>query len=95
MSPDSASAGSGVPGQAPGDAPARTPTRVRRARAAAAARGIPIATIITSVAVLAVAYLAGKLLHRLRDAIWAFARPWFRGISEIVVPIELRSRQRA
>ena len=69
MSGDSVGAGQGAPGQLPGDAPAGTPTRVTRVRAAAAARGIPLATIITSVAVVALAYLAGKLLYRLRDVL--------------------------
>ena len=69
MSGDSGGAGQGAPGQLSGDAPAGTPTRVTRVRAAAAARGIPLATIITSVAVLALAYLAGKLLYRLRDVL--------------------------
>jgi len=36
---------------------------------AAAARGIPLAAIITAVAVVALTYLAGKLLYRLRDVI--------------------------
>ena len=69
MSGDSVGAGQGAPGQVSGDAPAGTPTRVTRVRAAAAARGIPLATIITSVAVVALAYLAGKLLYRLRDVL--------------------------
>jgi predicted PurR-regulated permease PerM len=69
MSGDSVGAGQGAPGQVSDDAPAGTATRVTRVRAAAAARGIPLATIITSVAVLVLAYLAGKLLYRLRDVL--------------------------
>jgi predicted PurR-regulated permease PerM len=69
MSGDSVGAGQGAPEQLSGDAPAGTPTRVTRVRAAATARGIPLATIITSVAVVALAYLAGKLLYRLRDVL--------------------------
>jgi predicted PurR-regulated permease PerM len=69
MSADSIGAGRGVPGQAYGDATAGTPTRVARVRAAAAARGIPLATIITSVAVVVLTFMAGKLLYRLRDVL--------------------------
>jgi hypothetical protein len=45
------------------------PTRRGRLRVAAAARGVPLATIITAVAVVAFAYLAGKLIYRLRDVV--------------------------
>jgi hypothetical protein len=44
-------------------------TRRARIRSAAAARGIPLAAIITAVAVVAFTFLAGKLLYRLRDVI--------------------------
>ena len=59
----------GRPAQVPGDA--ATAARVRRARlrAAAAARGVPLATILVSVAVVVLTYLAGKLAYRLRDVI--------------------------
>jgi predicted PurR-regulated permease PerM len=59
----------GKTAQAPGDA--ATADRVRRARlrAAVAARGIPLATILVSVAVVVFTYLAGKLAYRLRDII--------------------------
>ncbi len=54
----------------PGDnATAAVPTRRARIRRAAAARGIPLAAIITAVAVVALTYLAGKLIYRLRDVI--------------------------
>jgi predicted PurR-regulated permease PerM len=69
MSADSIGAGRGVPGRGYSDAPAGTPTRVRRVRAAAAARGIPLATIVTSIAVVVLTFLAGKLLYRLRDVL--------------------------
>jgi predicted PurR-regulated permease PerM len=46
-----------------------TPTRRERIRKAAAARGIPLPAIITAVAVVALTFLAGKLLYRLRDVI--------------------------
>jgi predicted PurR-regulated permease PerM len=44
-------------------------TRRARIRTAAAARGIPLPAIITAVAVVALTFLAGKLLYRLRDVI--------------------------
>jgi predicted PurR-regulated permease PerM len=44
-------------------------TRRARIQSAAAARGIPLAAIITAVAVVAFTFLAGKLLYRLRDVI--------------------------
>ena len=44
-------------------------TRGARARKAAAARGVPLATIVVSVAVVVPTYLAGKLTYRLRDVI--------------------------
>jgi predicted PurR-regulated permease PerM len=47
------------------------PPDTRRARLwkAAASRGIPLRTILVTVAVVAVAYLLGKLVYRLRDVI--------------------------
>jgi predicted PurR-regulated permease PerM len=44
-------------------------TRRERVRAVAAARGIPLATINVSVAVVAATYLTGKLIYRLRDIV--------------------------
>ena len=44
-------------------------TRRARIQSAAAARGIPLAAIITAVAVVALTFLAGKLLYRLKDVI--------------------------
>ena len=46
-----------------------TPTRRARLRKAAAARGIPLAAILTAVGVVALTFLAGKLLYRLKDVI--------------------------
>jgi len=43
--------------------------RRARLRAAAAARGVPLATILVTVAVVVLTYLAGKLAYRLRDVI--------------------------
>ena len=70
----SASAAEGMvgapgPGQASSAAVAGGPTRTALVRAAAAARGIPLPTIIATVAVLVLTYLAGKVLYRLRDVI--------------------------
>jgi predicted PurR-regulated permease PerM len=44
-------------------------TRRTRLLKAAAARGIPLAAIITAVAVVALTFLAGKLLYRLKDVV--------------------------
>jgi len=55
--------------RAPGDAATAAHGRRARLRAAAAARGVPLATILVSVAVVALTYLAGKLAYRLRDVI--------------------------
>jgi predicted PurR-regulated permease PerM len=63
------STGRGMPARAPVGVTATAPTRRGRLRKAADARGIPLAAIITAVAVVALTYLAGKLLYRLRDVI--------------------------
>ena len=55
--------------RAPGDAAAADQVRRARLRAAVVARGIPLATILASVAVVVLTYLAGKLAYRLRDII--------------------------
>ena len=44
-------------------------TRRARLWKAAAIRGIPLRTILVTVAVVAVAFLLGKLVYRLRDVI--------------------------
>jgi predicted PurR-regulated permease PerM len=67
MSAGSVDAGQGVPGQASADGTAGAQTRRGRLRAAAAARGIPLPTILTTVGVVVLTYLAGKLIYRLRD----------------------------
>jgi predicted PurR-regulated permease PerM len=56
----------------PGDAPTTAgPKRGRRARlwSAAAARGIPLPTILVTVGVVVLTYLGGKVAYRLRDII--------------------------
>ena len=62
-------AGPGRPAEPPGDAPPAGQALRGRLRAAAAARGVPLATILVSVAVVALTYLAGKLAYRIRDVI--------------------------
>jgi predicted PurR-regulated permease PerM len=62
-------AGPGRPAQVPGDVATAAQARRARLRAAAAARGVPLATILVSVAVVVLTYLAGKLAYRLRDVI--------------------------
>jgi hypothetical protein len=44
-------------------------TRRARLRSAAVARGIPLPAILVTVAVVALTYLAGELIYRLRDVI--------------------------
>jgi predicted PurR-regulated permease PerM len=68
-SPAGGTVGAAGPGQASGGAAAAPPGRLARVRAAAAARGIPLPTIIATVAVVVLTYLAGKVLYRLRDVI--------------------------
>jgi hypothetical protein len=63
------------------------PTRRARLRKAAARRGIPLAAIITAVAVVALTYLAGKLLYRLRDVILLMVVAGF--VSLILNPLVL------
>ena len=62
-------AGPGRPAQVPGGAATAAQVRRARLRAAVSARGIPLATILVSVAVVVLTYLAGKLAYRLRDVI--------------------------
>ncbi len=62
-------AGQGRPAEMPAGAATGAPTRRGRLRVAAAARGVPLATILTAVAVVALVYLAGKLIYRLRDVL--------------------------
>jgi len=59
----------GRPAELTGDAAPAGPVRHGRLRAAAAARGVPLATILTTVGVVALTYLAGKLAYRMRDVL--------------------------
>src|SRR5258708_4099629 len=58
-----------APAQVPGESATAAHGRRARLRAAAAARGVPLATILVTVAVVALTYLAGKLAYRLRAVI--------------------------
>jgi len=58
-----------TPGETGDGASALRPGRRARTRMAAAAHGVPLATIIVSVAVVSATYLAGKLIYRLRDIV--------------------------
>jgi predicted PurR-regulated permease PerM len=53
----------------PEAAEVRPPTRHERLRSAAAARGIPLPTILTTCGVLVAIYLGGKLAYRMRDVL--------------------------
>jgi len=55
--------------QVPGDAATAAQVRRGHLRAAATARGVPLATILVAVGVVVLTYLAGKLAYRLRDVI--------------------------
>jgi len=57
-------AGPGEPAQMPGEAATAAQVWRARLRAAVSARGIPLATILINVAVVALTYLAGKLADR-------------------------------
>jgi predicted PurR-regulated permease PerM len=59
----------GRPAEPPGDTAPAGPARHGRLRAAGAARGVPLATILVTVGVVALTYLAGKLAYRIRDVL--------------------------
>ncbi len=89
-------AGRAVPGQVTADATAITPTRRARLRAAAAARGVPLPTILAAVAVVVLTYLAGKLAYRLRDVILLIVVAGFLALilNPLVVYVQRRVRRR-
>jgi len=62
--PDQAADGDAADGR-----PSGAHGRSARARVAAATRGVPLAAIIVSVAVVCVTFLADKLIYRLRDVV--------------------------
>jgi len=63
----------GPDGPAPADAVNHVQVRHRRLRDAAARRDVPLATILVSVAVVVLTYLAGKLAYRIRDVLLMIA----------------------
>jgi predicted PurR-regulated permease PerM len=58
-----------TPGETADETSAAGHSRRARARAAAAAHGVPLATIIASIAVVSLTFLAGELIYRLRDIV--------------------------
>jgi len=84
------------PSRASADTAAEAQTRRGRLRAAAAARGVPLATIITAVAVVALTYVAAKLAYRLRDVILLIAVAGFVALilNPLVVYVQRRVRRR-
>src|SRR3984957_2628517 len=72
---------------APAQADTATPEHVRhgRLRDAAARRGVPLATILVTVAVVVLTYLAGKLAYRIRDVLLMIAVAGF--VSLILNPL--------
>ena len=74
----------------------RAPTRLERLRTAAAARGIPLPTIVTATAVVVLVYLAGKFLYRLRDVILMIVVAGFLALilNPLVIYVQRRIRRR-
>src|SRR5215469_10457623 len=67
------SAMSGRPARTSDDAATAAHGRRARLRAAAARHGVPLATILVTVAVVVLTYLAGKLAYRIRDVLLMIA----------------------
>src|SRR6516164_11424275 len=90
------SAGKGHPAQGPEDIATAENGRRARLRAAAAARGVPLAAILVTVAVVVLTYLAGKLAYRLRDVILMIAVAGFLALilNPLVVGLERRRMRR-
>jgi hypothetical protein len=80
----------GRPAQADTATPA--PAGHRRLRDAAARRGIPLATILTTVALVVLTYLAGKLAYRIRDVLLMIAVAGFACLilNPLVVALQRR-----
>jgi predicted PurR-regulated permease PerM len=72
-------------GPAEASTPAAAPARHGRLRDAAAKRGVPLATILVTVAVVVLTYLAGKLAYRIRDVLLMIAVAGF--VSLILNPL--------
>jgi predicted PurR-regulated permease PerM len=84
------------PAQVPGDAATAAHVRHTRLQAAAAARGVPLATILVTVAVVVLTYLTGKLAYRLRDVILMIVVAGFLALilNPLVVVLQRRIRSR-
>jgi predicted PurR-regulated permease PerM len=70
---------------APDETVNHVPVRGGRLRDAAAKRGVPLATILVTVAVVVLTYLAGKLAYRIRDVLLMIAVAGF--VSLILNPL--------
>src|SRR6202020_1560783 len=72
------------------------PVRHRRLRDAAARRGVPLATILVTVAVVVLVYLAGKLAYRIRDVLLMIAVAGFICLllNPLVVALQRRGIRR-
>ena len=77
---------------APADAANNVPVRHGRLRDAAAKRGVPLATILVTVAVVVLTYLAGKLAYRIRDVLLMIAVAGF--VSVILNPLVVALQRR-
>jgi len=86
----------GRPAQVPGDAATAEQVRRARLRAAFQARGVPLATILVSVAVVVLTFLAGKLAYRLRDVLLMIAVAGFLALilNPLVVALQRRRIRR-
>jgi predicted PurR-regulated permease PerM len=73
------------PTSTPDDTVNNVPVRGGRLRDAAAKRGVPLATILVTVAVVVLTYLAGKLAYRIRDVLLMIAVAGF--VSLILNPL--------
>jgi predicted PurR-regulated permease PerM len=80
-----APAPAGPPAPAPAVPANPAPAQHRRLRDAAARRGVPLATILATVAVVVVVYLAGKIAYRIRDVLLMIAIAGF--VSLILNPL--------
>ena len=70
---------------APDETVNNVPVRGGRLRDAAAKRGVPLATILVTVAIVVLTYLAGKLAYRIRDVLLMIAVVGF--VSLILNPL--------
>jgi predicted PurR-regulated permease PerM len=66
--------------------------RWARLRGAAESRGIPLWTIVTTIAVVAAIYLGGELLYRLRDIVMLLAASGFVALSLNPLVVVLQRR---